>query len=89
LYVIRVDPRIRGEMIEKLKADNIGTSVHFIPVHHHPFFQEQLGCRKDDYPNATRLYDGAISLPLFPAMSEEDVRGVVKSIARIMGEYGR
>jgi len=89
LYVIRVDPSIRGEMIEKLKADNIGTSVHFIPVHHHPFFQQQLGCRKEDYPNATRLYDGAISLPLFPAMGEEDVRGVVRSIARIMGEYGR
>jgi dTDP-4-amino-4,6-dideoxygalactose transaminase len=89
LYVVGVDAGIRNDVIEKLKADNIGTSVHFIPVHHHPFFQAQLGCKKDDYPNATRLYEGAISLPLFPAMSEEDVRGVVRSIARIMGDYAR
>jgi dTDP-4-amino-4,6-dideoxygalactose transaminase len=88
LYVIRVDPGIRNDVIDELKADNIGTSVHFIPVHHHRFFQQELGCRKEDYPNATRLYEGAISLPLFPAMSADDVRGVVGSIARVMGKYG-
>lgn len=93
LYVVRIDPErvtcSRNEVVELLKADNIGTSVHFIPVHHHPFYQERLGCKKSDFPNATRLYEGAISLPLFPTMGEDDVRAVARSLARIMGENGR
>lgn len=87
LYVVRVDPAdIRDKVIETLKADNIGTSVHFIPIHHHPFYQERLGCKEGDYPNATRLYRGAISLPLFPTMREEDVGAVVRSLSRAVAE---
>jgi dTDP-4-amino-4,6-dideoxygalactose transaminase len=88
LYVIRIDPeRVsigRGEIIERLKADNIGTSVHFIPAHHHPFFQERLGCKKTDFPNATRLFEQAISLPLFPDMEGAAVDRVAASLGRIV-----
>jgi dTDP-4-amino-4,6-dideoxygalactose transaminase len=86
LYVVRVDPEIRDKVIEMLKADNIGTSVHFIPIHHHPFYQERLGCKESDYPNATRLFRGAISLPLFPCMREDDVRNVARSLERAVTE---
>jgi len=93
LYFIGLDPArlscTRNEVIEMLAADNIGTSVHFIPAHYHRFYQERLGCRKEDFPHASRHYEGAISLPLFPSMADDDVRGVVRSLARILGAHRR
>ena len=90
LYIVRLEPaEIRDRVIEALKADNIGTSVHFIPAHHHPFYQERLGCKEGEFPNATRLYRGAISLPLFPAMREEEVGAVVRSLVRAVQEHRR
>ncbi len=90
LYVIRIDPDQAGvsrdSLIEMLKADNIGSSVHFIPAHHHPYFQERLGWSGDLCPNASRLYRGAISLPLYPAMSDGDVEAVCASLERIVEE---
>ncbi len=88
LYVVGIDPeRVtldRNAVIDALRADNIGTSVHFIPIHHHSFYQERLGCKKEEFPNATRLYERAISLPLFPTMQLEDVRAVARSLKRIV-----
>ncbi|MFT4570795.1 MAG: dTDP-4-amino-4,6-dideoxygalactose transaminase [Hyphomicrobiaceae bacterium] len=93
LFVIRLDADqfsvTRDEVIEMLKADNIGTSVHFIPIHHHPHWQRTLGVTKGQYPNATALYEASISLPLFPTMTDEEVDGVVASLARIAGENRR
>ena len=93
LYVVRIDDAViaagRSEIIEELKADNIGTSVHFIPAHHHPFFQERLGCKETDLPNATRLFQSAISLPLFPDMEVGAVSAVAASLARILEENRR
>jgi len=93
LYVVRIDPDVieagRSAIIEELKADNIGTSVHFIPAHHHPFFQERLGHSEGDFPNATRLYETAISLPLFPDMEPAAVGQVAASLSRILEENRR
>jgi dTDP-4-amino-4,6-dideoxygalactose transaminase len=90
LFVIRVDQQrlrcSRAELIEMLKADNIGTSVHFIPIHHHLHWQQHLGVGVTDYPNASALYENALSLPLFPTMTDEEVDGVVHSLARIAKE---
>ncbi len=93
LYMIRIDPeRVscgRSEVIDLLKEDNISTSVHFIPAHHHPLFQERYGWSRESFPNATRLYEGAISLPLFPTMEDDDVRSVARSLGRIVREHLR
>ncbi len=90
LYFVHIDEEAvavnRNQVIEMLKADNIGTSVHFIPLHRHSYYQQRLGVCADDYPNASRLYESAISLPLFPAMTDDDVRAVARSLQRIMGE---
>lgn len=90
LYFVHIDEEAvavtRNQVIEMLKADNIGTSVHFIPLHLHPYYQARLGVCEGDFPNASRLYDNAISLPLFPSMTDDDVRGVARSVARIMRE---
>jgi dTDP-4-amino-4,6-dideoxygalactose transaminase len=88
LYVIGVDAsRVkidRNEVIDALRADNIGTSVHFIPIHHHSFYQQRLGCKKEEFPHATHLYERSISLPLFPTMQADEVRAVTRSLNRIL-----
>ncbi len=93
LYVVRIDGGAvsvdRNSVIEMMKQDNIGTSVHFIPLHLHSFYQERLGVTENDFPNSRSLYEAAISLPLFPTMSNDDVRAVVASLGRIMAENRR
>lgn len=90
LYVIRLKPDHftidRAEFIEKLKEKGIGTSVHFIPVPMHPYYKEQ-GYRIEDYPNALEAYTGAISLPLYPKMSEEQVMRVVEAVTELAQIY--
>jgi dTDP-4-amino-4,6-dideoxygalactose transaminase len=87
LYAIRLDPgRLaidRAQFIEALKARNIGTSVHFIPVHLHPYYQERFGYRRGDLPQAESLYDQIVSLPLYPRMAESDVRDVVQAVRQV------
>ncbi len=75
----------RADLIDKLKEYNIGTSVHFIPLHLHPFYQEQYGYKEGDFPGAESVYKGLITLPLYPGMEEKDVEYVVEAIKEIIG----
>jgi dTDP-4-amino-4,6-dideoxygalactose transaminase len=79
----------RGQFIEELRAHNIGASVHFIPVHLHPFYQERFGYGPGDLPNAERLYERLVSLPLYPAMEESDVHYVIKTVRQIIAARRR
>ena len=87
LYVLRVNADTlsisRDEVIEELKKRGIGTSVHFIPVHTHPYYLENLGTFLGQCPNAERHFEGAISLPLFPDMTQEDTERVVEALLDI------
>ena len=93
LYVIRLNLEklaiARAQFIEELRARNIGSSVHFIPVHLHPFYQETMGCGKGDLPVAERLYEGIVSLPLYPKMSEKDLQDVVEAVRYIVNQHPR
>ncbi len=93
LYVIRLNlERLtidRAQFIEELKALNIGTSVHFVPVHLHPFYRETFGYVPGDCPVAHRIYERIISLPLFPCMSEDDVQDVVHAVNTVISAYRR
>jgi len=93
LYVVRLENGrfgvTRNQVIELLKEDNIGTSVHFIPAPLHPLYQQRLGSRREDFPNAVGLYEQSISLPLFPSMTNDDVRSVCRSLERIALENRR
>jgi len=80
---LRID---RSQFIEELKARNIGSSVHFIPVHLHPYYRETFGYEKGDLPNAEYLYKRILSLPLFPKMTETDVQDVIHAVKTIIGE---
>jgi dTDP-4-amino-4,6-dideoxygalactose transaminase len=92
LFVIRLGlERLgidRAEFIEQLRARNIGTSVHFIPVHLHPFYREHYGYREGDYPCAERLYERIVSLPLYPAMTDDDVEAVVEAVRDVINVNG-
>lgn len=70
----------RNRLVEELRLRNIGTSVHFIPVHLQPFYQKNYHYKKGDFPAAEKIFEGILSLPLFPAMTRRDVDDVVQAI---------
>src|SRR6266849_158045 len=74
----------RREFIENLKHAGIGTSVHFIPLHLHSHYRNRYGYKKGDFPNAEDAYERAISLPIYPDMSDADVEYVANAIKRIV-----
>ena len=88
LYAIRLKlERLRldrAQFIEELKACGIGSSVHFIPVHLHPFYQERFGYRRGNLPRSEALYDRLVSLPLYPRMTEADVEDVIDAVRYIV-----
>ncbi|MEC2111994.1 DegT/DnrJ/EryC1/StrS family aminotransferase [Bacillus stercoris] len=93
LYVLQVDEKkagvTRSEMITALKDKyNIGTSVHFIPVHIHPYYQKQFGFKESDFPNAMNYYKRTLSLPLYPSMSDDDVHDVIEAVRDIVKGAG-
>jgi dTDP-4-amino-4,6-dideoxygalactose transaminase len=92
LYVLQVNPsalRIgRDRVIEELKSRGIGTSVHFIPLHLHSLYQ-RLGYREGQFPNAEARFRGAISLPLYPGMTDEDSDRVIAALQDIAREFRR
>jgi perosamine synthetase len=84
LYVIQLQlDRLkitRDDFIQGLKERGIGTSVHFIPLHLHPYYRDTFGYTPDDFPNASKAYRQIISLPIYPKMSEHDIVRVVEAV---------
>ena len=93
LYVLRLRPaalRIgRDRFIEELTARNIGTSVHFIPIHLHPYYRDKYRFRPEDFPVAYDSFQRMISLPLNPRLSDQDVADVVDAVRDIVRTYRR
>ncbi len=79
----------RKEVFEALRAENIGVNVHYVPVHLHPFYQREFGYKKGDYPRAEAYYERAITLPLFPGMSDEDIDDVILAVDKVVSYYRR
>lgn len=90
LYVIRLaldSLRIdRDEFIKALRAENIGTSVHFIPIYRHPFFRPYLN-DGHSFPRSDDYYARCISLPIFPDMTDDDVRDVAAAVVRVADHF--
>ncbi|MGM8366491.1 UDP-4-amino-4,6-dideoxy-N-acetyl-beta-L-altrosamine transaminase [Virgibacillus sp. W0181] len=82
-YLLSID---RKQFFEELRKANIGVNVHYIPVHLQPYYQK-LGHKKGDYPVAEELYEQIISLPLFPAMTDEDVQYVIDTVKSLVQEH--
>lgn len=79
----------RARFIEELRAENIGTTVNFIPIHFHPHFRDTLGHAPGSFPVAEDAYHRAITLPLFPRMSDADVDDVCAAVRKVAGHFRR
>lgn len=86
LYVLRLKEDAftidRAQFIEELKDKGVGTSVHFIPVPMHPYYKER-GYNIEEYPNALQAYQGAISIPLYPKMTDDQVNHVIEAVLEL------
>jgi len=71
---------------EQTAKERVGASVHFIPVHRHPFYSEAYGYRPQQFPEAERLYQGMISLPLYPKMTDIDCESVWNAVHKIVAD---
>ena len=89
LYRIELDPKVakmgRDSLAIELKDRNIGSSLHFIPIYEHPFYKKNYNFKKKDFPNASKMYDRALSLPLFAGMNNSDVDDVVTAVKELLG----
>ena len=93
LYVLRLHlDRLtldRDAFIKALTDRNIGTSVHFIPIHLHPYYRDRYGYSPTDFPVCYREFQRIVSLPLNAAMSDEDVGDVIEAVTDIVERHGR
>jgi perosamine synthetase len=93
LYVIQLElERLkinRDQFIEALRENGIGTSVHFIPLHMHPYYRDRYGHRPDDFPNSTKAYRRIISLPIYPKMTQSNVEQVSDAVKNVAQENRR
>ncbi len=74
----------RAQFISIMRERKIGTSVHFIPLHLHPFYRDQYRYRQQDFPNALNAYERLVSLPIYPAMTEQDATDVASTVVDII-----
>lgn len=79
----------RAGFLEELRARYIGASVHFIPLHLHPYYRESYGYRPEDFPVAYGEYLRELSLPIYSKMSDGDVDDVIAAVGAIVARHGR
>jgi perosamine synthetase len=93
LYIVRLHlDRLRldrAAVIEALRDTGIGTSVHFIPLHLHPYYRRRWGTQPSDHPVASHEYERVISLPIWPGMTDAEVSRVVVSLESILARARR
>jgi len=93
IYVIQLRTETlivdREAIFKALRAENIGVSVHYMPLHLHPFYQKEFGYKQGDYPRAENYYERAITLPVFPKMNEKDVEDTIKAVRKVITYYSK
>lgn len=93
LYVLRLRLDLlagdRNSFIEALQSRGVGCSVHFIPLHMHPYYQREYGYRVGQFPRAEQEYRACLSLPIYPDMTEEEIRWVITSVSETTVEFRR
>jgi perosamine synthetase len=91
LYVLRLDTERlsvgRDRVFDALRAEGIGVNVHYAPVHLHPLYRERLGTEPGMCPVAEDAGSRILSLPMFPAMTDDDVDDVIEACRKVLGAY--
>ena len=88
LYVLRLAdaaPLGRDAFIERLFALGIGVSVHYIPLHLHPYWRERYGLQAAQFPHSQHAYERMLSLPIYTRMGDADVERVVDAVRQALG----
>jgi len=78
LFVIKIGNR--DELHQKLKEKGISTSVHFIPIHKHPYYKKRFSFNNGDYPVANLVFEQSLSLPIYPGLGEKEVEYIIKYV---------
>lgn len=93
LYILRLNLQTlnigRDQFIEELRIRNIGTSVHFIPIHIHPYYRDKYGYKPNKYPNAYTNYLRMLSVPLHPGLTDADVNDIITAVIDVAVKYKR
>lgn len=93
LYVIRLVPGAltisRNQFMEELRSMGIMTSVHFIPLYRHPYYANEFGYTAQPFPVSEQTYDEIVSLPIYPAMTDEDVGQVAEAVEDVIRKFRR
>jgi dTDP-4-amino-4,6-dideoxygalactose transaminase len=88
LFIVRIRPgslgMTRDELIEELKRAGIGTSVHFIPLHRHPYYIREYGYSQNEFPNAEDAYSRCISLPIYPGLTDVEACRVADTLVKLL-----
>ncbi len=88
LYTLTIDKArtgiTRDQFMQRLYERNIGTGVHYVGVHLHPYYRERFGYRPEDFPNATWISDRTVSIPLSPKLSNTDVEDVIDTVRSVI-----
>jgi dTDP-4-amino-4,6-dideoxygalactose transaminase len=91
LYLLRLNLDTlsidRAQFVQELKNRNIGASVHFIPLHIHPYYRDLYGYRPEDVPTAFEQYRRVISLPVYSKMSDQDVEDVIAAVLDVVESF--
>jgi UDP-4-amino-4,6-dideoxy-N-acetyl-beta-L-altrosamine transaminase len=83
LFVIQCEGGNRDKLFQKLRGNNVGVNLHYIPVHTQPFYKN-MGFSYGDYPNAEKYYTQAITLPLYPKLSNDDQDFIIEIVRRTL-----
>ena len=93
LYTILVDEKkaniSRDDFLNAMTANNIGVGVHYLSIPEHPYYQTIFGWKLEDYPNATRVGRGTVSLPISAKLTDEDVSDVIRAVNAIAGHNNK
>lgn len=77
----------REEFMEALRLENIGSSIHYLPVHLQPYYRKRFGFRSGAFPIAESAYRRMVTLPLFPRMTDKDQADVIQAVTRLVNYY--
>jgi len=93
LYVLKLELESlsinRDRFIELMAEEGIGTSVHFIPLHLHPYWRDQYGYTPEDFPIALDVFNRAVSLPIYPKMTDDDIERVITAVNKILNSHSK
>jgi len=88
LYPLRLKlgkmTKTRGQVFEELRSLSIGVQIHYIPLHLQPYYRDNFGYQRGYLPEAEAYYDSTLTIPLFPGLSNDDCKRVIKSVLKVV-----